>query len=244
MEKVILESFEGPLDLLLHLIKEHKINIYDIPIFTITKQYLEYLNKMSEYNIEIASEFLVLASTLVSIKVKMLLPKENDEEQVEADDPRIELVNRLLEYERYKEASETFLYLLSTQGKSYYRPQDEKLYNKISKESNSLENIDVNDLAKYIQFALERKKEQQMPPYEVKTKQISISEKITELIKRLESLKQTYFEKIVDRDNTSDVVISFMAILDLYKQNKVELNQMDSFTPIKITYKEGKIDAI
>lgn len=244
MEKVILESFEGPLDLLLHLIKEHKVNIYDIPIFTITKQYLEYLNKMSEYNIEIASEFLVLASTLVSIKVKMLLPKENEEEQQEADDPRIELVNRLLEYERYKEASETFLYLLSNQGKSYYRPQDEKLYNRISKESNSLENIEVTDLTKYIQFALERKKEQQMPPYEVKTKQVSISQKISELLIKLESLKQTYFEKIVDRNSPGDVVISFMAILDLYKQNKVELNQMDSFTPIKITYKEGKIDAI
>ncbi len=244
MEKVILESFEGPLDLLLHLIKEHKVNIYDIPIFTITKQYLEYLNKMSEYNIEIASEFLVLASTLVSIKVKMLLPKDNEEEQIEADDPRMELVNRLLEYERYKEASETFLYLLSTQGKSYYRPQDEKLYNKISKESNSLENTEVSDLTKYIQFALERKKEQQMPPYEVKNKQISISQKISELLIKLGSLKQTYFEKIVDRNKPGDVVISFMAILDLYKQNKVELNQMDSFTPIKITYKEGKIDAI
>lgn len=244
MEKVILESFEGPLDLLLHLIKEHKVNIYDIPIFTITKQYLEYLNKMSEYNIEIASEFLVLASTLVSIKVKMLLPKDIEEEQVEAEDPRIELVNRLLEYERYKEASETFLYLLSNQGKSYYRPQDEKLYSKISKETSSLENTEVSDLAKYIQFALERKIEQQMPPYEVKTKQISISQKITELLIKLESLKQTYFEKIVDRNTPGDVVISFMAILDLYKQNKVELNQMDSFTPIKITYKEGKIDAI
>lgn len=244
MEKVILESFEGPLDLLLHLIKEHKVNIYDIPIFTITKQYLEYLNKMSEYNIEIASEFLVLASTLVSIKVKMLLPKDIEEEQVEADDPRIELVNRLLEYERYKEASETFLYLLSNQGKSYYRPKDEKLYSKISKDTSSLENTEVSDLTKYIQFALERKKEQQIPPYEVKTKQISISQKISELLIKLENLKQTYFEKIVDRNTPGDVVISFMAILDLYKQNKVELNQMDSFTPIKITYKEGKIDAI
>ncbi len=244
MEKVILESFEGPLDLLLHLIKEHKINIYDIPIFTITKQYLEYLNKMNEYNIEIASEFLVLASTLVSIKVKMLLPKENEEEQLNEEDPRIELVNRLLEYERYKEASETFLYLLSTQGKSYYRPQDEKLYNKISKESNSLENINAVELMKYIQFALERKIEQQLPPYEVKTKQVSISQKTTELIKKLEKLKLTYFDKIIDKNSTSDVVISFMAILDLYKQNKVELNQMDSFTPIKITYKEGGIDAI
>lgn len=244
MEKVILESFEGPLDLLLHLIKEHKVNIYDIPIFTITKQYLEYLNKMSEYNIEIASEFLVLASTLVSIKVKMLLPKENEDEQLEAEDPRAELVNRLLEYERYKEVSETFLYLLSKQGKSYYRPQDEKLYNKVSKESNSLENIEVRDLIQYLQFALERKKEQLLPPYEVKTKQVSISQKISELLIKLESLKQTYFEKIVDRNSPGDVVISFMAILDLYKQNKVELNQIDSFTPIKITYKEGKIDAV
>ncbi len=244
MEKVILESFEGPLDLLLHLIKEHKVNIYDIPIFTITQQYLEYLNKMNEYNIEIASEFLVLASTLVSIKVKMLLPKEIDEEQINEEDPRLELVNRLLEYERYKEASETFLYLLSKQGKSYYRPQDEKLYNKVSKEANSLENTSSTELLKYMQFVLERKKEQLLPPYEVKNKKVSISQKISELVKKLEQLKLTYFDNIIDIDNTSDIVISFMAILDLYKQNKVELSQMDSFTSIKITYKEGEIDAI
>lgn len=244
MEKIILESFEGPLDLLLHLIKEHKVNIYDIPIFTITQQYLEYLSKMNEYNIEVASEFLVLASTLVYIKVKMLLPKDNDEEELNESDPRLELVNRLLEYERYKGASETFLYLLSTQGKSYYRPLDEKLYNKISKESNSIENINAIELIKYIQFALERKKEQQLPNYEVKIKQVSLSQKISELVEKLEKLKLIYFDKIVDKNNNSDLVISFMAILDLYKQNRVDLDQMDNFTPIKITYKEGRIDAI
>lgn len=239
MEKIVLESFEGPLDLLLHLIKEHKINIYDIPIFTITEQYLEYLNKMNEYNIEVASEFLVLASTLVSIKVKMLLPRENTEEQAEEEDPRIELVNRLLEYERYKEASEAFLYLLSKQGKSYYRPKDEALYDKISKDYNSLQDVNIEELSNYMQFAIERKIEQQLPPYEVKAKQISITQKIEELQKKLKKLKQTYFEKIVDKNNAGDVVISFLAILDLYKQNKLELNQIDNFSPIKITYKEG-----
>ena len=141
MENIVLESYEGPLDLLLHLIKDHKINIHDIPIFTITRQYLDYLNKMNEYNIEVASEFLVIASTLIAIKVKMLLPKEVDEATGEVvEDPRLELVSRLLEYERFKDASETIAYLFSKQGKSYYRERDEELYERLGREVNSLEN--------------------------------------------------------------------------------------------------------
>lgn len=138
MEKVVLESFEGPLDLLLHLIREHKIDIYDIPIYEITKQYLVYLDKMNEYNIEVASEFLVVASTLINIKVRMLLPKTNDEETNEIEDPRLELVNRLIEYEKFKNISLTLGDIFEENGQNFYREKDEELYTLISKDINPL----------------------------------------------------------------------------------------------------------
>ena len=101
-----LQVFEGPLDLLLHLIDKNKINIYDIPIVSITEQYLEYLRTMQEWNMDIMSEFLVMAATLIHIKAKMLLPKEEKVEEDEDEDPRAELVRRLLEYKMYQYAAE------------------------------------------------------------------------------------------------------------------------------------------
>ena len=240
MEKIVLESFEGPLDLLLHLIKEHKINIYDIPIFTITRQYLDYLNKMNEYNIEVASEFLLLASTLIAIKVKMLLPKEAEAETGEVEDPRLELVERLLEYERFKDASETFSELIARQGRSYWRQRDEELYQRLGREVNALEATSPRDLARLMSFVLERESERELPPYEVRTKQVSIAEKIRELIARLEETPVVYFEELIRGGSHADAVGSFLALLDLYKQEKVRFFQMDSFAPLKITYRKDE----
>ena len=101
-----LTVFEGPLDLLLHLIKENKVDIYDIPIVQITRQYIEYIDMMKELNLEIAGEFLVMAATLIHIKSKMLLPSSSEEEEEAGEDPRAELVRRLLEYERMKKAAQ------------------------------------------------------------------------------------------------------------------------------------------
>ena len=105
MIELKLEQFEGPMDLLLHLIKTHKIDIYDIPIFTLTEQYIAYLKAMESLNMEIASEFLVMASELLYIKSKMLLPKPPVEDTEEEEDPRKELMQRLLDYQQYKELS-------------------------------------------------------------------------------------------------------------------------------------------
>lgn len=245
MENIVLESYEGPLDLLLHLIKDHKINIHDIPIFTITRQYLDYLNKMNEYNIEVASEFLVIASTLIAIKVKMLLPKEVDEATGEVvEDPRLELVSRLLEYERFKDASETIAYLFSKQGKSYYRERDEELYERLGREVNSLEKTSPRELHDLMNFVLEREVERVLPPYEVKTKQVSIGERIRELIGLLEKTPVLYFSELVGSGSRTDVVSSFLALLDLYRQEKVSFFQMDSFSPLKITYRKEEDHAI
>lgn len=244
MEKVILETFEGPLDLLLHLIKDHKIDIYDIPIFTITQQYLEYLRKMHEYNIEVASEFLVLASTLIAIKVKMLLPREGEAESSEAEDPRMELVQQLLEYERFKEVSQTLGYLIEFQGKSFYRPRDEELYGRLGREFNALEQTTPLELKELMTYVLERVVERRLPPYQVKIKQISLGDKIDHLLSLLHKSPALYFGDIVDHGNRSDVVVSFLALLDLYKQGKVNLYQSENFTSLKITVRKDESHAV
>lgn len=243
MEKVVLTTFEGPLDLLLHLIREHKIDIYDIPIYEITKQYLKYLNKMNEYNIEIASEFLVIASTLINIKVKMLLPKENEDELKE-EDPRLELINRLIEYEKYKNAAEVLAELFSGQEKNYFRIKDENLYSDLSKNINPLENITVLDIFNIMEYILTRLKESKLPPYEIKSKKITIGEKIRELLEILNNNEDIYFENIVKFKNRSEIVISFLAILDLYKQEKIDLFQIDNFSALKISRIKGEKNVI
>ena len=116
-----INQFEGPLDLLLHLIDKNKFNIFDIPIVEITEQYLDYLNRMQEENLDVMSEFLVMAATLISIKAKMLLPREEKEEE-EEEDPRAELVRRLLEYKMYKYASLELKDMNLDAGKNYYKP--------------------------------------------------------------------------------------------------------------------------
>lgn len=239
MEKVILTTFEGPLDLLLHLIKEHKIDIYDIPIYEITKQYLEYLNKMNEYNIEIASEFLVIASTLINIKVKMLLPKENEDELEEDEDPRLELANRLIEYEKYKNAAEVLTELFLGQERNYFRIKDENLYSNLSKNINPLKDVTMLDIFNIMKYILARFKESKLPSYEIKSKKITIREKIRDLLETLSNNEAVYFEDIINLKNRSDIVISFLAILDLYKQEKIELFQIDNFSTLKISRIKG-----
>ena len=118
-----LDAFEGPLDLLMHLIERNKIDIYDIPIATLTEQYMEYLAKFKEFNIEVASEFLVMAATLLQIKSRILLPKvKKIEAEEEEEDPRQELVDRLLEYRRFKEVSDILDQLAQEQEKMFFRP--------------------------------------------------------------------------------------------------------------------------
>ncbi|AMP20561.1 hypothetical protein AZF37_04685 [endosymbiont 'TC1' of Trimyema compressum] len=233
-----LQAFDGPLDLLLHLIQKDKVNIYDIPIASITNQYLAYLKGMEKFNIEVASEFLLIASTLISIKVKMLLPKEINEETGE-EDPRLELVERLLEYERYKIATAIFRELIENQGKSYFRPKDEKLYETIAKDVNPLADVLPEDLYNLITFALSRVEEKKMKPYKVQAKQITITEKINSLLKLLYEKKSIYFHDMIDEVSKSDIVVSFLALLDLFRQEKVSFLQEANFSPVKIILKEG-----
>ena len=163
--KIVLETFEGPLDLLLHLIEKAKVDIYDIPISDIPDQYMEYLNNMKELDLEIASDFLVMASTLLEIKSKMLLPAkniENEDRQLEMEeiDPRIELVRRLVEYKKYKKVAEELKIQEINQNKVFYKPKEEFTY---TKEDIELQNLNVDELVKVLNTVLSKKNKKKNP---------------------------------------------------------------------------------
>lgn len=225
-----LQQFEGPLDLLLYLIKANKLDIYDIPIFELTRQYIDYLKKMEELNMEIASEFIVMASELLYIKSKMLLPsektKENDEE---AEDPRNELVNRLIEYKKYTEISSFFKERESI-GINSYKKQRERIkglvkYKKINMETVSLTNA-MESLSERIAQRIESSKDVFFPIVEREI--VSVSDMETRLYNVLSEDKPLELVEAFVSICTSKPQISaaFMALLDMVKEEKIHITQV------------------
>ncbi len=206
--------FEGPLDLLLHLIKENKIDIYDIPIALITRQYLEYLELMKELNLEIASEFLVMAATLIYIKSRMLLPADEIDKEVDEEDPRIELVEKLLEYQAFKEAAlglkereEEWSYVLTRQS---YDPEEEYGYEELY-----LFDINIYDLLGALKRILER-----LPPETVRITRdtLTVKDRISYILEIMDKKDNLRFDDLFEGIYTkSEVIVTFLAILELLR---------------------------
>jgi len=232
--KVKLNIFEGPLDLLLFLIKREKIDIYDIPIASITRQYLEYLELMKLLDLEIAGEFLVIAATLMHIKSKMLLPQdESDLEEEEEEDPREELVRRLLEYKKYKEAA-VDLADMQRRNKDVFLRKGDAVDGKII----------LDDGTEYFEASLFdlitafRKILKDVPKktfHEVIKDEFSVSDKIHEiyhiLAERSKILFSSLFRKARDKN---EIIVIFLAILELIKMREVFITQKDFFEEIEI----------
>lgn len=238
--EVHLESFEGPLDLLYHLIEKEKIDIYDIPISKITDQYINHINTMKELDLEVTSEFLVMASTLIEIKSKMLLPKVKKEklEDEEEIDPREELVKKLIEYKKYKEASLELKNREITHKKIYYKAMEEIDY---YEDDISFDNVDLNKLitlyekilAKCIDF------EENIDFKEIKRDEITIEESIRDVLYMLRIKKEIKFEELFKSSTTkSRVVTTFLAILELIKQKNILIRQKENFSEIFIELKQ------
>lgn len=227
--KVKLDIFEGPLDLLLHLIKEQELNIYDIPIAKITKQYFEYLDLMKHLNLEIAGEFLVMAASLTYIKSKMLLPSLTpDEEQDEGEDPRAELMRRLIEYKKYKEAAQEFRLLeekqQSTYARSFLSEWDED-------DADYLREISVFQLLGAFQKIMESIGPEKF--YEIRLEEISVTEKVTAILEMLAHKPRQRFEDLFEnKKSRMELIGSFLAILELIKQQLVRVFQEKPFGPI------------
>lgn len=243
--KIILESFEGPLDLLLHLIDEAKIDIYDIPINEITEQYIEYITKMEELDLKVTSEFLVMAATLLEIKSKMLLPqlkKESDSEQLDMEeiDPRIELVKRLVEYKKYKYASKELQNFEKVQRKIYYKPKEDLSY--LVEDDEKLEKVDLNKLVDTLNDLLLKNKKAQtsINISEVQKEEYTLDEcveKIKEKIKEKEIIK---FSDLFNKNsNRKEIIVTFLSVLELIRVKYITIYQKDNFSDILIR-KKGK----
>lgn len=230
-----LDAFEGPLDLLLMLIKKNKVSIYDIPIATILDQYLEVVQSMKEMDLEVSSEFLVLAATLLQIKSKMLLPKEDDQEE---EDPRTELVRRLLEYQQIKESIEFFREHENSDFGIFFklpdaieRPAAEMNYSKMT-----LENL--MEAYKISRVKLERK----LPPPKrsfsgiVGHEKVSIKEKVRRIWNSLVTKGKMLFKDIFKGIKSKpEAVASFLAVLEMIKLNKIHVEDTDTMGEYSVT---------
>jgi len=240
--QIKLENFEGPLDLLLHLIEKNEIDIYDIPIAKITDQYITYIRDIEQLDLDSASEFLVLAATLLAIKAKMLLPKPIKLLEEVEKDPREELVARLLEYKKFKEAAGYLKGRENEMHKVFLRKQDEEqLVNKFDP-SNPVENISIYDLLQAFRIILE-KTDNIEPVYEISKEKISIQQCIIIILAKLESNHKLLFTDLFPIGTSQTrVIVTFLALLELIKQNRIGFRQKGLFSRIVIYLKEDNLE--
>jgi segregation and condensation protein A len=226
---VKVDIFEGPLDLLLHLIKQNQLDIYDIPIALVTEQYLEYIRIMKALDLTIAGEFLVMAATLMYIKSRMLLPVPVEDEEEEGEDPRAELVQRLVEYKRFKEAALHLSHQALLGRDVFIRPAQE-----IETETGEIE----ADLFHLIDALRELLKQQKIDDFhEVTLERISLREKIRELYERLQGVREAvpFSELFSPLSSRVELIITFLAVLELIRSGMVRVYQRDTFGPLWVT---------
>jgi segregation and condensation protein A len=229
--KVKLEIFEGPLDLLLYLIKKEELNIYDIPITRVTEQYLEYLNLMELLDLDIAGEFLVMAASLMQIKSRMLLPPDPEGLQTEESDPRAELVKRLLEYKAFKEAAERLRGFESERAKLFTRTGVEPEAN-----SNDLSLLDVSLFDLIASFAHVLKGLPGDDFHEIIKDEFTVAEKVHEIFHRLAKQPMIYFSALFKQaKNKSEAITTFLALLELIRLREILIRQDTQFGEIEIT---------
>lgn len=235
-----INEFVGPLDLLLHLIKKSSMDIYDISISEITDQYLDYLHQMEKLDIEIASEYLVMASELMYIKSKALLPKKE-----EGDDPEEEelteegLKNRLEEYKKYKELTKSFKELEESRHEIYTKaPSNIEIIT--NKKNISDQDVSIDDLMKAFKKFLERKDKEKPLNTKITSKEYSVKKRKNDIKKYLLSKPKVEFTELFDIYNKSYIVVTFMSILELSKEEVVEITQKKNFDNIYIELKENK----
>jgi segregation and condensation protein A len=229
---VRLEIFEGPLDLLLHLIHKNELDITNIPIALITDQYLEYLKLMKVLNLDIAGEYLLMASTLLYIKSKMLLPSSSEEEEEEGEDPRAELIRRLLEYQKYKEAAAGLEKRPMLDRDVFIRSNPME-----SEDVGGEERVEVSlfELIEAFRKILERVKTEEF--HEVILDRLSVEEKVQEILSLLQKEKRSMAFHLLFPEQTSRrvIIITFLAILELVKMKLVRIFQLAPFETIRIS---------
>ncbi|GAB3052573.1 segregation/condensation protein A [Virgibacillus ainsalahensis] len=235
--QVKLDTFEGPLDLLLHLINQYEIDIYDIPMSQITDQYMEYIHTMQDLELNIASEYLVMASTLVAIKSQMLLPKQEiiDDTEEYMEDPREELMQRLIEYRKYKDAAETLKEREADANHIYTR--EPVIFDDFvsAKQPIVQGELSIYDMLGALGKMLERKKWNEPLDTKIKRAEIPIEDRMKDIMKFVEKSKEgVSFDQLFTYKSRSNIVITFMALLELMKSNKVLCKQQQHFDALYV----------
>ena len=237
--KIKIDAFEGPMDLLMHLIEKNKIDIYDIPIAELTRQYLDYLDKFREFNIEIASSFLVMAATLLQIKSRMMLPKAPKEEGVPEEDPRLELVQRILEYRKFKQVSQVLGDMAGVQERFVAREPMELPVHHLPPG-----NLSLRQLVEAFHTVLTVKEELSIPKALVEPEEYSIKDKMENIILLLgRSRGKLLFSEAFRSGTRSELIVTFLALLELMKLRAVTVKQQRSFAEIYICVREEEVHA-
>lgn len=236
---VKINEFEGPLDLLLHLVKESSIAIKDIKIIEITNQYLDYIHKMEELNIDVASEYLVMAATLMEIKSKVLLPDDkvsNNEEEDDEEVSREALIKKLIDYEKYKEITKDFKELEFSR-KNIYTKAPSKISEITEQKLVNDTDVTIDDLMNAFVKYLERKNMERPITTKITNKEYSVRKRKTDIKEYLKVNKRALFTELFTEYNKSYIVVTFMSILELAKEDDVILTQEENFDKIIIELK-------
>jgi segregation and condensation protein A len=241
--RIRLQSFEGPLDLLVHLSRKNKVDVYDIPIATITRQYLDYLTLMEELNLDVASEFLVMAATLIHIKSRLLLPRPPalTEADVIGEDPRDVLVRRLLEHERFKAAAELLHDRETLRSAQWMRP--ESRIEAIAGDDYEPElEVDLFGLLSAFQRVLERARER--PPVPLPPEEQSLEQRIEQLLARLSVASACGFDELFDDTVTrADLIVTFLAVLEMIRLKLIRVFQSGHSGDIRVYMRSRPQDA-
>ena len=227
MYEITIDNFSGPMDLLLHLIKQSKMDIMNIKLEIIIDEYLDYINKMTEMNLDVASSYLVMASELLEIKSKMLLPKEEDEE--EEEDPKERLINRLILYQQYKDQIENFKELENERG-TYYTKIPSSLDEYQTDEKKALiSDVTLDDLVKAFEDFLARAELEKPISTKVTKKELSVEDRIVNIKDRFKKQKRIDFFDLFEVKSKEYVVVTFLAILEMAKNSELVIYQENNF---------------
>ncbi|WP_175428275.1 segregation/condensation protein A [Bacillus solimangrovi] len=234
---VKIEAFEGPLDLLLHLINRYEIDIYDIPVAQITEQYMSYVHTMQELRLDVASEYLVMAATLLAIKSQMLLPS-NDEQLIEDDfemldeeeDPRDELMRRLIEYRKYKQAAETLQEYEEERSQLYTRPPAVVEVEEQEPENNPVADVSLYDMLGALQKLLKRNRIDSLKETKITRQEIPIQDRMKEILTSLSTHRgRRSFSSLFQYPDREHIVVTFLALLELIKKQQIICKQEKNF---------------
>ena len=233
MFNVKLENFEGPLDLLLYFIKRDKIDIYDIPISKITSEYIDVLNTAKKLDVSIAGEFLFMASLLLRLKTRMLLPRQQDEEGLDIDDPRISLIDQLLQYKNFKNIAYQLKEMHEENKDLFYRPNDKIVFEGMSNPADFLNEVSLFDISKIFQSAIDNGPQDN--PLTLVRETISLQEQKQFIISNFKKKKVISLATLIKKLKSKlEIIVTFLAVLDMIKESELICKQKNTFDDIEI----------